>query len=180
MKRIFVYDKREFPDPDPSMTVEEVKDHMASLAFPELVTATIKDLGERPAKQVSTLVAQSTPDENKTEPVPVAEEPALTPGQEALVELAVAQGGSQEALRPAENVPEMEHLWEFEKKVGTKGEDNPLIAVTLWFRDGAALRQVFETPVPQGKTMGAFGTFIGQLGGPLNLKLETLKYAVIE
>ena len=29
MARIFVYDNREFPDPDPTMTVEQVRDHLA-------------------------------------------------------------------------------------------------------------------------------------------------------
>lgn len=36
--RIFVYDGREFPDPDSSMSPEEVRQHMTSF-FPELANA---------------------------------------------------------------------------------------------------------------------------------------------
>lgn len=86
MKRIFVYDKREFPDPDPAMTVEEVKDHMAGF-FPELSTATVKDLGERPAKAPIANAENAAAVATETPAVPV----------------------------------EAEHLWEFERKVGTKG-----------------------------------------------------------
>ena len=35
--------------------------------------------------------------------------------------------------------------------------DNPLVAVTLRFKDGAALCQVFTTPIPQSKAMAALG-----------------------
>lgn len=38
--RIFVYDGRDFPDPDPSKTPEEVKAMMADF-FPELANADI-------------------------------------------------------------------------------------------------------------------------------------------
>lgn len=38
MMRIFVYDSREFPDPDPKMTVEEVRQSMVQF-FPELSNA---------------------------------------------------------------------------------------------------------------------------------------------
>ena len=38
MARVFVYDGREHPDPDPSLSVEEVKQAMAAF-FPELATA---------------------------------------------------------------------------------------------------------------------------------------------
>lgn len=37
--RIFVYDGREFPDPDPNLTVDQVRQHMANY-FPELSNAT--------------------------------------------------------------------------------------------------------------------------------------------
>ena len=38
MPRLFVYDGRTHPDPDPTMTVEQVKETMAAF-FPELATA---------------------------------------------------------------------------------------------------------------------------------------------
>lgn len=38
MARIFVYDGREFPDPDPNMSVDEMRQSMASF-FPELSNA---------------------------------------------------------------------------------------------------------------------------------------------
>jgi len=39
--RVFVYDGREFPDPDPNMSVEEVRQSMTSF-FPELANADTK------------------------------------------------------------------------------------------------------------------------------------------
>jgi len=36
--RIFVYDGREFPDPDPSMSIDEVRQSMTNF-FPELANA---------------------------------------------------------------------------------------------------------------------------------------------
>ena len=36
--RVFVYDNREFPDPDPNMSTEEVRQTMTSF-FPELANA---------------------------------------------------------------------------------------------------------------------------------------------
>ena len=41
MTRVFVYDNREFPDPDPSMTPDEVRQSMTNF-FPELANAEIK------------------------------------------------------------------------------------------------------------------------------------------
>jgi PRTRC genetic system protein C len=41
MARVFVYDGREFPDPDPSMTPDQVRQTMADF-FPELANAEIK------------------------------------------------------------------------------------------------------------------------------------------
>ena len=38
MARVFVYDGREFPDPDPSLSVDEVRASMANF-FPELSNA---------------------------------------------------------------------------------------------------------------------------------------------
>ena len=38
MARVFVYDGREFPDPDPKMSVEEVRQSMTNF-FPELANA---------------------------------------------------------------------------------------------------------------------------------------------
>ncbi len=42
MPRIFVYDNREFPDPDPSLSAEEVKNVIADF-FPELANAEIQE-----------------------------------------------------------------------------------------------------------------------------------------
>jgi PRTRC genetic system protein C len=39
MARIFIVDQREFPDPDPALTVEQVREMMAAF-FPELANAT--------------------------------------------------------------------------------------------------------------------------------------------
>ncbi len=39
--RVFVYDGREFPDPDPKMSTEEVRQSMTSF-FPELANAESK------------------------------------------------------------------------------------------------------------------------------------------
>ncbi len=49
---------------------------------------------------------------------------------------------------------------------------NPLVAVTLRFKDGAALRQVFTTPIPQEKAMAALGKMVAELGGELKIELE--------
>ena len=45
--RIFVYDGREFPDPDPNLKVDEVRQHMSSF-FPELSNAETKE-SKRPS-----------------------------------------------------------------------------------------------------------------------------------
>ncbi len=42
MPRVFVYDGREFPDPDSTLTPEEVKQTMTDF-FPELANAEIKE-----------------------------------------------------------------------------------------------------------------------------------------
>jgi len=42
MARVFVYDGREFPDPDPSLSVDEVRSSMANF-FPELSNAETKE-----------------------------------------------------------------------------------------------------------------------------------------
>ena len=42
MPRVFVYDGREFPDPDPSLSVDEVRASMSSF-FPELSNAETKE-----------------------------------------------------------------------------------------------------------------------------------------
>ncbi len=39
--RVFVYDGREFPDPDPKMSVDEVRQNMSAF-FPELSNAEVK------------------------------------------------------------------------------------------------------------------------------------------
>lgn len=41
MTRIFVYDNREFPDPDPNMSHDEVRQSMVNF-FPELANAETK------------------------------------------------------------------------------------------------------------------------------------------
>lgn len=40
--RIFIYDSREFPDPDPNLTVEQVQQHYADF-FGDLHTATVEE-----------------------------------------------------------------------------------------------------------------------------------------
>lgn len=42
MPRVFVYDGREFPDPDPTHSVDEVRADMANF-FPELSNAEAKE-----------------------------------------------------------------------------------------------------------------------------------------
>ncbi len=42
MKRVFVYDNREFPDPDPGMTVDQVKNTLADF-YGEIANATVKE-----------------------------------------------------------------------------------------------------------------------------------------
>ena len=42
MTRIFVYDGREFPDPDPGLTVEEVRKQLSDF-FPELTNADTRE-----------------------------------------------------------------------------------------------------------------------------------------
>lgn len=42
MVRVFVYDGREFPDPDENLKVDEVRQHMANF-FPELSNAETKE-----------------------------------------------------------------------------------------------------------------------------------------
>jgi PRTRC genetic system protein C len=42
MGRIFVYDGREFPDPDPTMSVDEVRSSWAH-SIPELANASVKE-----------------------------------------------------------------------------------------------------------------------------------------
>ena len=41
MQRVFVYDGREFPDPDPNMSIDEVRQSMTNF-FPELANAESK------------------------------------------------------------------------------------------------------------------------------------------
>ena len=42
MARIIIYDGREFPDPDPSLSIDEIKQMFASF-LPELATAEVKE-----------------------------------------------------------------------------------------------------------------------------------------
>ena len=39
MARIFIVDEREFPDPDPGLTIEQVRDSLSDF-YPELASAT--------------------------------------------------------------------------------------------------------------------------------------------
>jgi len=43
MARVFVYDGREFPDPDPSLSTDDVRAHYANF-FPELSNAETKSV----------------------------------------------------------------------------------------------------------------------------------------
>ena len=47
MARVFVYDGREFPDPDSNLKVDEVRKHMSNY-FPELSNAETKE-SKRPS-----------------------------------------------------------------------------------------------------------------------------------
>ncbi len=58
--------------------------------------------------------------------------------------------------------------------------DNPLVAVTLWFKDGAALRQVFTNPIPQSKAMPVLGRTVAELGGELNIQLEPIFGSILQ
>ena len=42
MARLFVYDGREFPDPDPSLSVDQVRSMMTDF-FPELANAEVRE-----------------------------------------------------------------------------------------------------------------------------------------
>ena len=42
MARIFIYDNREFPDPDPELSVDRVKEDMAAF-YPEIATAAVNE-----------------------------------------------------------------------------------------------------------------------------------------
>ena len=42
MARVFVYDNREFPDPDPNMSPDDVRQSMTNF-FPELANAETKE-----------------------------------------------------------------------------------------------------------------------------------------
>lgn len=88
-KRVFVYDGREFDDPDPKLTTDEVRQYYAGF-FPELSNAETKDLGER--KPVAPTPDPAQPAADPANPTPATATPA-----------------------------EVEHLWDFKKRVGTKG-----------------------------------------------------------
>jgi len=51
MARVFVYDGREFPDPDPNLKVDDVRQNMANF-FPELSNAETKE-SKRPSATVA-------------------------------------------------------------------------------------------------------------------------------
>jgi hypothetical protein len=59
------------------------------------------------------------------------------------------------------------------KRNGTPiSTDNPLVAVTMCFRDGAVLRQGFKDAIPQPKAMAALGRFVAEIGGKLDIEPE--------
>lgn len=45
MSRVFLFNGTEYPDPDPDMTVQEVKSHLAEF-MPELNNATVEERGQ--------------------------------------------------------------------------------------------------------------------------------------
>jgi len=58
------------------------------------------------------------------------------------------------------------------KRDGTPiNTDNPLVAVTMCFKDGAVLRQGFKTPIPQAKAMASLGHFVAEMGAELNIEV---------
>jgi len=58
------------------------------------------------------------------------------------------------------------------KRNGTPiSTDNPLVAVTMGFRDGVVLRQGFKDAIPQAKAMAALGHFVAEIGGELDIEL---------
>lgn len=56
-KRVFVYDNRQFSDPDSTLTVEQVKQNFQAF-FPELATATVKE--SKDPKDPETTIYQFT------------------------------------------------------------------------------------------------------------------------
>lgn len=48
---------------------------------------------------------------------------------------------------------------------------NPLVAITLHFEDGVALRQRFANPVPQAMAMFFLGQMIAKLGRELDFEV---------
>ena len=62
--RVFVYDDREFPDPDPKMSVDEVRQSMVHF-FPELANADTKQSkrGEDDIIEFTRRVGTKGPDE---------------------------------------------------------------------------------------------------------------------
>ena len=69
MTRIFIYDNREFPDPDPSLSVDQVK-KLFSDFMPELATAEVKETKQGDdviytlEKRVGTKGEEYVPDKN--------------------------------------------------------------------------------------------------------------------
>ncbi|MDP3064543.1 MAG: hypothetical protein Q8O40_15235 [Chloroflexota bacterium] len=50
-------------------------------------------------------------------------------------------------------------------------KDNPLVRLSLHFRDGVELGQNFDPPVPQAKAMRALGHLVAELGAKLEIDL---------
>lgn len=68
---------------------------------------------------------------------------------------------------------------ELERQLRAEPESlkNPLVKLTLHFLDGAALSQVFTTPVPQPAAMRALGRLVSYLGADLQLELPPVEWA---
>lgn len=49
--------------------------------------------------------------------------------------------------------------------------DNPLVAITMCFKDGAVLRQGFKIPVSQAKAMSSLGRFVADVGAELDIDI---------
>lgn len=51
------------------------------------------------------------------------------------------------------------------------GKDNPMVALTVHFQDGASLKQKFSKPISQADAMAMLGAICGRLGSELNITL---------
>ena len=82
MARIFVYDDREFPDPDPAMTVDQVKATLSDF-FGEIANASVTET----ARGADTIYEFQRRVGTKGAPPPAAHRPAAALEPESLAEL---------------------------------------------------------------------------------------------